>query len=237
MQRSRAISERFDECGVMAKNLKELVAPHAARGITYRSRGQIEADRVWIAQMYIRGMSQGEIARQLGERMGRKVTSSAIGKEIKLIQEAWLSTYIKDFDELRSKELAHVDELERAYWEEYLASKKDIEEHERDEETWERPVVVNGVLERQITQRSREIKRVKGKDANAVFLQGVQWCIEQRCRILGLLAPTRLDISWRKQAKAQGFDPESIVDGLVRDIVEGADPIPALESSNPTGTE
>jgi hypothetical protein len=43
-----------------------------------------------------------------------------------------------------------------------------------------------------------------------------------RCQILGLNAPTTLNINWKKDAEAMGVNPEQMKDMLVRQMVEKA---------------
>jgi hypothetical protein len=68
-------------------------------------------------------------------------------------------------------ELAKIDHLEREYWAAWRDSK------EPGEITSARPGRVT-------------VKRVS-RDGNPTFLDGVAWCIEQRCKIFGLYTPSK----------------------------------------------
>jgi hypothetical protein len=53
-------------------------------------------------------------------------------------------------------------------------------------------------------------KRREGQSGNPAFLAGVQWCIEQRCKILGLEAPRRQELEGSARL-------------LIREVVEVTD--------------
>jgi hypothetical protein len=57
---------------------------------------------------------------------------------------------------------------------------------------------------------------------SAAYLQGVQWCIQQRCKILGLDAPKTVNVNWRQAASDAGANPDEIMNKLVEAYVKGA---------------
>jgi hypothetical protein len=64
------------------------------------------------------------------------------------------------------------------------------------------------------------------KVGNASFLEGVQWCVEQRCKILGIYEATKISLDWRRAVENQGYDAEVIFDEVVEALVT------VLESKN-----
>ena len=83
-----------------------------------------------------------------------------IGYDLGAVRQEWLRSSLVDFNAKKAEELAKVDQLEREYWSAWEASKK-------------------------------------GRQANTAeqagdprYLAGVERCIEQRCKLLGLHAPT-----------------------------------------------
>jgi len=146
-------------------------------------------DRAEIARRYCHGEYQWAIADSLG------LSRQQITYDLKVIQREWRESRLQAIDALKAVELAKIDELERTYW---IA--------------WERS--------RQEAVRTRTARRGEGEPYASIerenpvgdprFLVGVQWCIERRCKLLGLDAPTRVDITarLRELALAEGLDPD-----------------------------
>ena len=90
---------------------------------------------------------------------------STVSRDLKALQKQWQHSALVNVDEAKAKELARVDHLEREYW-----------------EAWERSV--------------GEYRTKKTEDINGDprYLSGVQWCINKRCELLGLDAPSKHEI-------------------------------------------
>lgn len=134
-----------------------------------RSSFKIEADRVKIAKMYLQGLTQAAIAEDMG------MTQQMVSYDLKAIQKDWRESAIDDIGTLRGRELARIDMLEVEYWESWERSKEEVTKARRSIKGDE---VVAQSIERATTS------------GNPAFLQGIQWCIAQRCKILGLYQPT-----------------------------------------------
>lgn len=135
-----------------------------------RNKTQLEKDRAETARLYCQGWLQSEIAEEMG------VDQSVISDDLKAIKAEWLASSVRDFDEARAQELAKVDHLELTYWAAWQRSCEDAE-------TVVKKVKGDGDKELQQT--------TKGQAGDPRFLSGVQWCIERRCKLLGLDAPER----------------------------------------------
>jgi len=149
---------------------------------------QIERDRRDIADLYLQGWTQGRIAQHLSEDEERNysLTRQQIGYDLKKIQAAWRESSLIDIDEAKAKELAKVDRLEREYWDAWERSCLDAET-KRLEGTLV-PGEDQGKPTKQILTR-------KGQAGDPRFLSGVQWCIERRCKIIGVDAPSKQDLT------------------------------------------
>lgn len=155
---------------------------------------QRTSDREQTRQRYLRGETQAAIAADLG------VTRQQVAYDLALLREAWRKAGIRDFDQAKAIELAKLDELERTYW-----------------EAWE-----DSRSEQQIATQSQDDSgkkhvslRKTQQAGNPAFLQGVMSCIDRRCKILGLDAPTRIDfrIEW-----------DALTDEQLERIRDGGDP-------------
>lgn len=155
-------------------------------------------NRLEIAEMYLKGRYQSEIAAELG------VSQSAISKNLKAVREEWLKSALVNFNEAISKELAKVDNLERVYW-----------------ESWERSLTPfksktvkakgNPRTEEELKASAEQTLKTEDRNGDPRYLQGVQWCIEKRCKLLGLDAPDRVQIDWR-ETLPDGVNPDDVTD-------------------------
>ena len=66
------------------------------------------------------------------------------------------------------------------------------------------------------------------------FLEGVERCIEMRIKVLGLEPAKNVNINWRKQAEAEGINPENVVNGLVEQFIAAA--AAGLDGSSSSGS-
>ncbi|OGP82093.1 MAG: hypothetical protein A2Z08_10400 [Deltaproteobacteria bacterium RBG_16_54_11] len=214
-----------------------------------RTKNQKEADLADEARMYLNGWQQAEIASWLTENRPYSVSLSTVGHDLMILRDQWVEAQLVDFDAAKARELVRVDVLERAYWDGWNRSNalfnEEIVESIRDENTGnieameggkvsetggnsidrnERNTVGEKVGEKagkktHLFIREKVTKRKKEMVGMAVFLQGVEHCIQMRCQILGLNAPTTLNINWKKEAKAIGVNPDSMRDEMVRKFV------------------
>ena len=148
-----------------------------------RTKFQREADLQKIAGLYLTGKTQDAIAQELG------VTQQQISYDLKTIQERWRKSALVDLNEAKQRELERIDVLEREYWQAWENSK--------------------GEQSRSTASKAGEATRaqvVKFESAgDPRFLAGVQWCVEQRCKILGLHAAVKSELT------GEGGGPVQIV--------------------------
>ena len=140
----------------------------------HRDTAQIARDRRIIGDLYLQGWLQAEIAEKVG------LNQSTISRDLKALHKEWLESALNDYDQAKANELAKVDKLERTYWVAWERSCEDAETVQ----------MVGG------SEKADKITKTrKGQVGDPRFLQGVQWCIERRCKILGIDAPTKRDVT------------------------------------------
>jgi hypothetical protein len=98
-----------------------------------------------------------------------------------------------DFNEAKARELAKIDKLEREY---YAGWRRSCEDEETTRQATKGKVVKRKDEEGElVSERPAEVTRTrKGQAGDPRFLAGVERCIERRCKILGIDAPTRHEI-------------------------------------------
>ena len=159
-----------------------------------RSSAELARDRRKIADLYLKGWIQADIADELG------VNQSTVSRDIKALQKDWLESALVDFNEAKSQELAKIDRLEREYWQAWERSCEDAEtvtEKARASRGAEKPDSIE------------KTKQAKGQAGDPRFLNGVQWCIERRCKILGIDAPNKIGFESDLVVQLVGVDPDA----------------------------
>ena len=142
-----------------------------------RSTAQIERDRRNIANYYLQGWLQSDIADKLN------LSQPTISRDISVLQEQWRESSLVDIDEKKAEELAKIDTLEREYWQAWKRSCEDAET------VTQKAIDADGI-------KRREAQNVtKGQAGDPRFLAGVQWCINKRCEIIGIDAPKRHELT------------------------------------------
>jgi len=144
-----------------------------------RLKAQIERDRRNIASLYLKGVIQADIAEQLG------ISQSTVSKDLKAVQLEWSVARINDIDERKRLELAKIDNLELTYWDGWKRSQENAEVE---------TTKMQGA-EKDKPSKLEKTKRVEGQVGDPRFLQGVAWCVDKRCELLGLNAPKNMDVT------------------------------------------
>jgi len=153
-----------------------------------RSAAQLARDRRRIAGLYLEGQLQADIAEAVG------VSQSTVSNDLKAIQQEWLQSSLMDFNEARAQEIAKIDRLEREYWAAWQRSCEDAETSTQK---------VKGKLQKYqddsgkfVAEQPAEATKTSREQAgDPRFLSGVQWCIERRCKLLGIDAPQRHELT------------------------------------------
>jgi hypothetical protein len=136
-----------------------------------RTKFERESHLEQVTEMYLRGKFQSEIAVAL------KISQPQVSYDVAIIQKRWRESSLVNWDEARAKELERIDSLEREYWAAWEASKTErTKKRQRKGAT--------GAIDASIETEQR--------DGNPAFLAGVIACIDRRCKILGLDAPTKI---------------------------------------------
>src|SRR6516164_6666746 len=148
-------------------------------GRNSQERFKILERRKRVAGMYLRGISQWEIGRQLG------VTQQCIAKDVQALEKEWLASAVVDIDAAKARELARIDRLERVAW---RAWRRSCQRKERATTRMERKLDEDAQKAKTVTSKATELR-----DGNPEYLKRVEWCISKRCELLKLNPPQRLE--------------------------------------------
>lgn len=145
-----------------------------------RTKFQIEHDRRITQDMYLRGKTQADIADALG------VTQQQISYDLKAIQQQWREDTTIDLDEAKQRELARIDLLEREYWDAWERSCDEFKV---------KTIRAKGANAEDAKNSAEQTMRTEPRNGDPRFLAGVQWCISERSKLLGIYAPTRQEVT------------------------------------------
>jgi len=162
---------------------RELEKPSPAAKRTRAERDRDIAEIV--APMYLRGKTHTEICEALNKVRPYKLSRSQITLDIKELNRRWQKQCNEAVTAVKARQLAVIDEVERAAWEAFerslQASQRTTQESEAEP--------VEGKPDLQKKKRAR-VQR-ENRDGDPRWLDIVMRCVERRCKIIGVDAPTR----------------------------------------------
>lgn len=147
-----------------------------------RTAFERENDYERITGYYLKGWRQVDIAEELG------LSQQQISIDLRTIQKRWRENTTLDLDEAKSKELARLDELEREYWQAWESSKGERTKSRQESTGRVDPKTKKPVADKAMMEKEQ-------RDGNPAFLAGVLSCIDRRCKLLGIDAPEKRELS------------------------------------------
>ena len=146
------------------------------------------------------------MAALISEHRDYSISRVQVSYDLKKIKQRWLKSELVDYHEVKSKELAKVDQLEQTYW-----------------EAWEDSRQTKEITSTKRTTGGKDTKDEAGirreqQTGNPAYLSGVQWCISKRCDIFGLDTPKQVDLTWREELEKAGYNATEAFEQLVNAI-------------------
>ena len=155
-----------------------------------RKEQEMAARRRKVASLYLRGVWQPEIAGMVG------ISQSTVSRDLAVVRKQWLKDAKADYDAKVAEQLAKIDAVELEAWTEWQKSKG----RERTKRAVKKYGGKGGKME-----RTEETTTVETLLPEARYLEIVRTCIERRCKLLGLDAPERRDITTGGEQLGGGF--------------------------------
>jgi len=140
-----------------------------------RSRLQREQDRQTISRMALQGKSQQEIANFL------ELDRSLVSREIKAVRQEWKAASLRDFDELKGRQLAELELVKAELWQAWEQSQA-VQETTATEKT----ALSSGAGTKASGTKIRQLVRQQTKPGDLTFLSGIVTVVKEECKILGL---------------------------------------------------
>lgn len=176
--------------------------------VVTRTEEERERDLPVIANLYARGWNMHQIAGFMQEKLYPErgtVTIRQVSKDIEQIRQDWMHSALIDFNEARGIEIAKLNTLETAYWQAWEESRSPAEVELQTETDDEVPLRSGEVAP---VKRKHHSKQTVTREGNFLYLQGVERCVDKRCKILGLYEPEKFALDWRNAAANLGVRSE-----------------------------
>ena len=133
---------------------------------------RINMRRRQVADLYLQGWTQQQIAVEVSVGQG------TISTDLKRIQKQWRESSVRDFDLAREVEIQKIDRIEREAW-----------------AAWERSKLPSQAATTTGDEHDRKTRRhVRNQYGDPRFLEQVNKCIASRRALLGLDAPSRMEV-------------------------------------------
>jgi len=157
-----------------------------------RTKKHREEQLVRIAEMHASGMPQREIATQFG------LTQGQICRDLKEIYQRWAAADSKpDLKVIRQRILAKLADLEKTYRQAWLDSLKPKEIVSKKQVSIPGEATGAGANLKTSADRERNEAslRTEERDGNVAFLNGILACVDRECKLRGVDAPQKLEVS------------------------------------------
>lgn len=135
-----------------------------------------------IAKMYLEGKTQLEIS------VICKCSVGTVNRDLQILQKNWVESASADISEMKARELAKLDRLEAQAWESFFQSRKTTEKGSGKRRPPQKP-------SDEPKESHSEFKKDIITAGDPRFLTIVADCIEKRCRIIGIDAPGKIELT------------------------------------------
>jgi hypothetical protein len=192
-----------------------------------------------VMNFYLDGMPRFQIAQRVGASV------DVIEADLLWIRNAWLAATLRRFDELKARELASIDRIEREAWAAWRQSRQP-QQTTQTEATEGGDLVVQGEVHPAASRRKALVKRVT-QSGDAAYLQIALNCSKARREMFGLDEPTRYQIQWEHLSDEQidrlanGEPISQVIDVQAHALPTGtgslaADQAPAAQETDASAT-
>lgn len=143
-----------------------------------RSKAELTETRSRVAHLYLKGLSQRDIAEAVG------ISRDMVVHDLEAIRTEWKRSAIFDFNLAEQMQLAKIDVVEKEMWDAWERSKANRDVTVTRQRRRSLPAAGDAVLD----NIAEAIKRTEQRDADPRFMQVIMDCIKERNKILGLYA-------------------------------------------------
>lgn len=164
-----------------------------------------ERDLAITSELYVKGMSDWQIANIVSKQYDFELTPRSIRNDKVELRKRWRESQLINFDEAKARELELIDRLIEACWKGWENSLREegyevIEEAKEDK-------LAGGEGDTPIPmQRYKKIIRRAERDGSVIWLEEIRKLSDQRAKIYGLYEAQKFQVDWRERMKENGVD-------------------------------
>lgn len=144
-----------------------------------------ERNKELAVKFYLEGNTLDATAQKVNQETGQTISYATVSRYLDEALAQWKTEKLKLVDNHKDFELARINKLEVEAWSAWFASKGGVNVTSEKEK---------GPKEGTITLLEKG-KSKKETFGDARYLDLVKWCIEQRCKILGVEAPAVVEVN------------------------------------------
>ena len=183
-----------------------------------RSLARKEADFNILADRYVMGVPQYEIAAEIGISQGQ------VSQDIKKLLKRWEASQVQKIDVLKAEQLLRINKIEREAWDQWNKSK-----------TTPRKVVTkshSGSASKPTPEFARMSTTTEDAMGDPAYMGHIMWCVSERSKLLGLYAPKKIantNIEGDKEVSGSGVKELMDMINDVADRLSKAPPLPSID--------
>lgn len=188
-----------------------------------RSKEQREADLNLLADLYVKQVSQMEIAKRLGISQGQ------VSNDLKKLLKRWEESRTYDIDRYKREQLHKIDMIEQEMWECWERSKHTPKTIITKSKSGEIGHVFNPATARKETQQNEKYWKAGSTEEMPVggdmqYMNGIQWCVQERIKILGIYAPKKVAATDPTGEVEAGTSAKEELMGMLSGIIKRMQP-------------
>lgn len=143
-----------------------------------------------VSNYYLEGRSYRWIAIQIEEEIGQKLSFVTVGNYVARLLSEWKEERVGKLDDLKTIELTRIAKLENTYWEGWqrsLTATKRTSDKQRAQPG--KKLVAGELVDTMNVKQAEKSEYTEENFGDPRFLDGIKWCIQMRCKLLGIEAP------------------------------------------------
>ena len=165
---------------------KEQVQPKKQGRGEKLNASERELIKTHITDLYLKGWSYRKMMDSILKTFNQQLSISSVHNYVTALIDEWRAQRVSKLDDLKTVELQKINRLEETYWDAWIRS---MEAAKRIAEKMTANEPEKGKRVRRTMKLAEKTISVEETTGDPRYLQGIQWCVAMRCKILGVEAP------------------------------------------------
>ena len=179
-----------------------------------RNKLQREQDLNTLTKLYFKHVPQVEIARQL------KISQGQVSQDLKKLVQRWEAANLHEIDRYKAEQLDRINMMEEELWDAWELSKttaKKVHSKTKSGRFTKDPLL--GTVEAGEGEFWRAgVTEEETRGGDMQYFTGIQWCCQERAKILGLYAPKKVANTDPSGDREAGISAREELMGMISSI-------------------